>query len=312
MRHIHRILHTSLTALIVICGIVGSYGLQTPTVYAETKDTTSSQLTEIKDQIRQLFELQDSITIPQQDKDLQELQLRRKILTAIVTATQKQTATARDEFEKIQLPNSDDWKQIHDSILSSFDATQEYYTEVYNRITNDPNLTSSLLKNIARDIEQKKTQEIDPLIKKAHVIVATFNITDMLKVGDDRLAKIKLDVDKIYTQKLTRSQTLKQLFEKASLELSQAREFNDLSKETILYAYTTPETGSSTEYLDALYKKLEKEKGDSLRTTHSSTDSSSEVIQDYIQKTVTESITSIKSVYDIFMKMSSNVKSYLK
>lgn len=314
--HIHSYA-SYITTLFIVCGIVGC-NAQVAVVHAETLDSnniTTSQLTEIKDQIRQLFELQDSITIPQQEKDAQELKLRKKILTTIVDTTQKQTTAARAEFEKIQLPNSDDWKQIHDSILSSFDSVQAYYTETQDHISNNPNITSSLLKNIARDIEQKKTEQIDPLIKKAHTIVAAFNVTDMLKVGDDRLAKIKLDVDKIYTQKLTHSQGLKQLFEKASSTLSNAQDLNNTSKETILYAYAPSDTGSSTEYINTLYKKIKSKDLVSMSSTTNKEPSAelvSETIHVYIQKTITDSIADIKSVYDIFMKMSSNVKSYLK
>ena len=309
-RHTYPFFTSYLGALVLVCGVVG-YGFTTPSVYAQTSQN-SSQLAEIKDQIHQLFELQDSITIPQQEKDVQELKLRRAILTLIVAETQKQTDTAYNEFKNVQLPNSDDWKQIDTSIRSSFEAAQKYYTDVENRISNDPNITSSLLKNIARDIEEKKTREIDPLIKKSHAIVATFNITDMLKVGEDRLAKITLDVDKIYTQKLTRSNTLKQLLTKAATALTQARELNNSSKETILYAYAPSETGSSTEFIDTLYKKLTQNRATSTLQSTSSPDPIADVIQSYIQKTITDSISNIKSVYDTFIKMSSNVKSYLK
>lgn len=309
-KYSHLFFTSSISTLLIVCGVVG-YGFTASSAYAQTSQN-SSQLAEIKDQIHQLFELQDSITIPQQEKDIQELKLRRTILTLIVAETQKQTNTAYDEFKNVQLPNSDDWKQIDTSIRTSFEAAQKYYTDVENRISNDPNITSSLLKNIARDMEEKKTQEIDPLIKKSHAIVATFNITDMLKVGEDRLAKITLDVDKIYAQKLTRSNTLKQLLEKAATALTQARELNNSSKETILYAYAPSETGSSTEFIDTLYKKLTQNRATSTPQSTSSPDPIADVIQSYIQKTITDSISNIKSVYDTFIKMSSNVKSYLK
>ena len=164
-------------------------------------------------------------------------------------------------------------------------------------------------------MEQKKVSEIDPLIKKSHAIVAAFNVSDMLKIADERLTKIKLDVDQIYTQKLTRSQTLKQLFEKASVTLNDAHDLNTVSKEIILNAYTTSETGSSTEYINTLYKKLKSEEKTLASSTQSTNDVShldSAIIETYLQKIITDSITHIKSAYDIFMKMSSNVKAYLK
>ncbi len=312
----HHIIFTRLAAIFfIVCGVLG--GIAVLPAFAQTSNTneSASQISEIKDKIRQLFELQDSTTIPQQDKDTQEFKLRRTTLTLIVETALKQTSAARDEFKKVQLPNSDDWKQIHDSILSSFETSLAYYRDIEDRIDTDSTLTSALLKNIARDMEQKKVSEIDPLIKKSHAIVAAFNVSDMLKIADERLIKIKLDVDQIYTQKLTRSQTLKQLFEKASTTLNDAHDLNTVSKEIILNAYTTSENGSSTEYINTLYKKLkfeEKTLASSTQTTNDISRPDSAIIETYLQKIITDSITHIKSAYDIFMKMSSNVKAYLK
>ena len=312
----HLIILTRLAAIfLIVCGAFG--GITVLPAFAQTSNAneSTSQISEIKDKIRQLFELQDSTTIPQQDKDTQEFKLRRATLTLIVETALKQTSVARDEFKKVQLPISDDWKQIHDSILSSFEASLTYYRDIEDRIDTDSTLTSALLKNIARDMEQKKVSEIDPLIKKSHAIVAAFNVSDMLKIADERLTKIKLDVDQIYTQKLTRSQTLKQLFEKASVTLNDAHDLNTVSKEIILNAYTTSETGSSTEYINTLYKKLKSEEKTLASSTQSTNDVShldSAIIETYLQKIITDSITHIKSAYDIFMKMSSNVKAYLK
>ena len=312
----HHIIFTRLAAIFfIVCGVLG--GIAVLPAFAQTSNTneSASQISEIKDKIRQLFELQDSTTIPQQDKDTQEFKLRRATLTLIVETALKQTSVARDEFRKVQLPNSDDWKQIYNSILSSFEASLAYYRDIEDHIDTDSTLTSALLKNIARDMEQKKVSEIDPLIKKSHAIVAAFNVSDMLKIADERLTKIKLDVDQIYTQKLTRSQTLKQLFEKASVTLNDAHDLNTTSKEIILNAYTTPETGSSTEYINTLYKKLRLEEKTLASSTQLANDVShpdAAVIETYLQKIITDSITHIKSAYDIFMKMSSNVKAYLK
>ena len=291
-------------------------GLLLMAPYARAQQTTvTSQLTHIKDQVQQLFELQDSTTIPEQQKELQEFRLRQQILTDIIAAAKQQVADARARLQDAVLPqdNNETWKQIRDAILGGFDRANEYYGYAYDRVNHDSSVTTALLKNVARDIEQEKTTTIDPLIKQAHTIVAALAVQNMLQIGDDRLEKIRLDVGKIYEQKLTKSKALQNLFDTASSTLEQAHQADQSAQEIILHGYDPQPNASDTQYIDDLYAANTASSTASTTAPQSiSNESKFSLVEKLLQKNITDAIAGIKSVYDTFLEMSSNVKNYLK
>jgi hypothetical protein len=133
----------------------------------------------------------------------------------------------------------------------------------------------------------------------------------MLQIGDDRLEKIRLDVEKIYNQKLTRSNTLQKLFNTASSTFMHARTLNDKVQETLLHIYAPQPTASDTQYLDEMYTDIVKNTKAS-STNAVTSDNRDLAIEAYIQDSITDIITDIKSTYDTFLKMSTNVKGYIK
>ncbi len=306
------LLHYKKIWLLVPVFIYMSIALTVPQAHAQ-QTTVTSQLTHIKDQVQQLFELQDSTTIPEQQKELQEFRLRQQILTNIITAAKQQVADARSRLQDATLPqdNNETWKNIRDTILAGFDRANEYYGYAYDRVNHDSSVTTALLKNVARDIEQEKTTVIDPLIKQAHTIVAALTVQNMLQIGDDRLEKIRLDVQKIYEQKLTKSKALQNLFDTASSTLGQAHRADQNAQEIILHGYTPQPNASDTQYIDDIYTNTA---SSTASTTSQDTTQESRVlfIEKLLQKNITDAITGIKSVYDTFLEMSSNVKNYLK
>lgn len=128
-----------------------------------------------------------------------------------------------------------------------------------------------------------------------------FDLTEILEIANQRLEKIRVDVNKIYSKKMTQSPTLKNLLTQASDYLDQAQQYNDRSKELILHLYDPQEKDLADiqNLIEEVRKQLRKTKGDF---------SLQEEGQDYIRELILLAFGKVKSSYELFLKMSTLAK----
>jgi len=288
----------------------------------QTSPNVPPKLLEVKDQVQKLIEIKDNISLSDEQKAAQEIEIKKDILLNILTVSQDQFTQAKKDLESISFPQSDEWKSIKENLLSSIDEATTFYKDTQKKITSQTNLTLTDIKETAQAISTKKKTDYDPLLSRTQILISAFTISDILSLADERLSKIQIDVNKIYSQKLTKRSDLKQSLESASKTIKQAHDLNDSSKEIILNTYGETSPTSTEKFIQSLEKdvlqfKIKNKKSLPAEASitakeKTSTTVTTDDIQDYLSSLTFSSLDLIKKAYDTFLTMSTKVQEYIK
>lgn len=271
------------------------------------------KLSETKDDIQKLATIKDDATLSDEQKTLLEIELKKNIITDVIDVAKTQITHLQKQIEIATLPKSEEWKRIKEHTIKSLDEALVLLEE--NRATLLKENSLEKIKAIAKETEIVKTETIDPLLAQVNAIVVTASINTILNLTNQRLEKIGMDINKIYEKKLTKNQSLRKMLEQATLSAKNAHSHNDQAKE-IMVALYDPEKSTSTKlYLDNLEKNLKNKGSEATSTIEKNEDSTTKQtlkIHQHVEELITSSLAEIKKTYDTFIKMSANVKSYLK
>lgn len=287
-------------------------------VYAQD-DAINSKLSETKDDITKLLNIKDDTTLNPAQRENLEIELKRKIISNVLDVSLNQVQTTKSQLDKISMPETDEWNSVRDYLSNLLNKDIQYYQDTQNIFNDSTGLNLNELGSFVEKLEEKKSTDIDLDVQKVNVIIAELNMSDILSVTDDRLAKVGSDINKIYSKKLTQNQTLKKMFNQVSDAVKKAHDLDDQARSMIIDVYTN-DTGTSTkDFVLALKEKILKSKEEILVASSTSTTDNeikltvtSQDIDNYLADLATQAYDSIKNAYDIFVKMSLNVKTYLK
>jgi hypothetical protein len=280
-------------------------------------DSINAKLSQTKNDVTKLLKIQDDMTIPAGPKQQMEIDLRREIISNVLDVAQSQLSDIQNQLSSSTLPQSDEWNNVRSYLLNTLTQDELYYRDTQSSLQNNQNMTPTDLKNLARSLEAMKSNNIDKDIARVDNVLAAVNINSVLSVADDRLSKVGIDINRIYSNKLTQNQTLETLYNQASDNLKNAHRLNDDANQAILNLYTSTTTTSTDEFVAALKEKILIQKISSIENQYPLTDTSTiRVTQDdidsYLANTVSEAYSNIKAAYDVFVNMSVNVKKYLQ
>ncbi len=290
---------------------------------AHAASDVDSKIAETKTNVQRLLEIKDNTSITQQEKDRLELQLKKNIVTNIIDISVSQLSDIRSKLSGIAFPQTDDWKSVQSYLFSGIDSYLSFYQQSKNTVQSGDALTLDQVQEIAKNIEQKKSQEIDTFTEKASNVISAFNIADIVKLADDRLSKVRSDVDKVYAQKLVKTNVLRDSLDKAAQAVQDARDANISSKEIILNVYTDDWRNSSTssDFAVSLRKDAQQYAFDQMKQSTSTANLVSSpdkipvtdvLIEEYLQNIIHQSADSIRGAYSIFLQMSLSVNQYLQ
>jgi hypothetical protein len=329
---------------IIACAFLAAVSLGLLSVKANAQDdVVSSKLSETQSDVTKLLNVKDDTTLTDQERERMEIDLKKKIISDVLDVSLNQIQTSQDQLGKLNLPGSDDWSSVKGFFNKNLETSKAYYQDTQDKLNSVDGSTLSGLNDLAKSLQDKKSSEIDPIIQRLNVVAATVNISDIISVADDRLSKVSADVSKIYSKKLTENMTLQTLLDQASGYVKKAHDFQDRALSTIINVYTS-DTGTSTkDFVLSLKENLLKDKENALLTsatattttstdiklfsstaplTSSTTTSTDESlvkptisqadIDNYLASLTMGAYDSIKSAYDVFVKMSSNVNKYLQ
>ena len=292
-----------------LCGII----LSPSFAYAQSPEV-EKKLGETKQQLQELVQLKDSTTLPVSEKEQQEIELRKTILGNVLDIAQSQLRDISTQLDSVIFPDSEEWKSVKKYLQDKNTSFLSFYSS--QRTEMQAATSVAMLKDIAKNIEKEKTEEIDSHIRRVTTVMNILSIDTILSLGDARREKIKDDIEKIYTQKLVQDNELRNLFNKASTSLSQAHELANIAKQIVLHLYT--ETSTSTlQFKDDLKKTIVQERNEQLRQTappytiYTVSDITSNDTEAYLRSIIRQSAQSVQSAYDIFLQMSLLVRGYL-
>jgi len=293
----------------LICGII----LSPVFVYAQSPEV-QRKLGETKQQLQELAQLKDSTTLPALEKTGQEIELRKTILKNVLDIAHSQLQDISSQLNSLTFPDSEEWSNVKEYLIENNTSFLLYYE---HQKTNLSSATSvEALKETAKEIEKKKTEEIDPHVRRVTTVMNILSMDGILVLGNDRREKIKNDVEKIYNQKLVADNALRDLFNDASLSLSRSHEYINAAKQIVLHLYTDTST-STLQFKESLKKTIVQERNEQLRQTappytiYTVPDITSDDIEGYLRSIIRQSAQSVQNAYDIFLQMSLLVKKHL-
>lgn len=279
-------------------------------VWAQSPDI-EQKLSTTKDDLQKLATIKDDTTLSAEQKAELELKLKKSIIADVIDVSKTQVLEMKKRVSDAILPDSDEWDAIKETLTKSLENATDTLEKSQDTLTQSTTLDE--LKNVAKEIEATKTAVIDPLLTQANNIAVTASIDSILKLTDQRLEKIGVDINNIYEKKLTKNQSLRKMFDQASVSAKNAHQYNDQAT-TIVFNLYTPNQGTSTKlFIEKLSTDLALAYEKELDASSTEKRPSEEVlINQHIEELVTKALSQIRGTYDIFMKMSTNVKAYLK
>lgn len=287
-------------------------------------DPITDKLAETKADVTKLLNIKDDTTLSADQKQQMEIDLNKQIISNVLDVALNQVSSVQDQLSKVTIPDSDEWKAVENYLSGTLKNDQQYYQDSQNTFSSSTDMTLDDLKAFAKNLNDKKTNQIDPDIQRANLVIAELNTSDILSVTDSRLSKVSSDVDKIYNKGLTQNQTLRDLYNQAAGYVSDAHTYDDQARQMIINVYTATSSTSTKDFISSLKDKIAKNKEEAAKalsdisapdSTSTSTQDFSATQQDldnYLANLVSKVYGNIKSAYDVFVKMSVNINQYLK
>jgi hypothetical protein len=285
-------------------------------------DIIASKLAETKDDVTKLLNLKDDATLSADQKRQMEMDLNRKIISNIIDIALTQVVYVQDQLKKVSIPDSEEWRAVDGYLSDMLEQDQKYYQDIQKNFNDSANITLDDLKAFAKNLNNKKTGQIDPDIQRANLIIAELNTSDILLVTDSRLSKVSSDVSKIYSKNLTKNQALKNLYDQAAKYVSDAHSYDDQARQMIINVYTSIGSTSTKDFVSSLKERIVKNKEDAARALSNISTSTSTSIQNfdatqgdldsYLANLISKVYGNIKSAYETFVEMSVNINQYLR
>jgi len=296
----------STTARIFLSFVLIFMFVASPLVYAQSS-AIDQKLNETKAGIDKLLEVKDSITLSQSEKTKQEIELKTTLLLNILDLSLAQLNDLSDKVDHVSFSDTDDWTSIKTSYQQRLADAIAYYKDLQKWVleTKKPMTTQEIALGGKKIADQQSTT-VDSLVREVNIILSAFNIDDIISLADGRLEKVGSDVDKIYSNNLTKNQKLKTLFDSALALVEKSHEQSDRAKEVILHLYDPSQSTSTQAFIDGLGKTL------NTSTSTLSTLVARPLIESYVQDLIFGALDAVKSAYAIFLDMSANAKQYLK
>lgn len=335
--HSARAAGMALVAAVVLMGAAMG-----PAIARADTANVQDQLSKTQQEVNNLFQLMDQSGIPDTQKLQLEIDIKKKIITDVISVSDAQIDNVRAQIAQAPIPQTADWQNVVDGFNALLDANEHYYQTISDAIATNPQMTNDDIRSIAAAMEKQKTNTIDPDIKHIQTVLTTFNIKDILGIADARTKKVGSDVDKIYTKGLTQNPWLKTQYTQAASLITDAHRANDMAQSITLNMYADQtDTGTQT-FMENLAQQIAQWEASSTPATTTPTSTSATSTADasstpslspiststlsvpptvstpsttqmrsYIESLVVESLNDIQSAYAIFMNMSQNVNKYL-
>jgi len=226
-----------------------------------------------------------------------EFESRKEALSDALNASHDELNELKDEINAERV-DSDAWQKIKVELLNQADKLQAYYDEIGGKL-NDKNIDSESIKSLANELKSWREKTFREYLKKSINFILIFEEANLLKIADSRSDKISSDISRLEKQSISKSKSLKPLFDQAQTHLKLAHDLNDGAKK-LLYNYFEL---SSQQAADTKTSKgeteLQTELPEIIQTEKKPTDPQ-EIIRDMSQKSLEE----LKTAYTIFVKMS--------
>lgn len=273
-------------------------------VFAAIPETNDTTLTESVDK---LIEVKDDKTISEAERSAKELEARKLVVSDALKLSLKEVADLEKKLSDI--------KTKDESVASFIKVSLEYLANAKNFYEEKQNSLASLtdleeVKNAAKELKDYRDNGYNAKIERMGNFLLLLQIQDLIATTQTRWNKISADL-----KKLERGQFITSGFFNTNMQKAQK--------------YINDAAGLSKEAKDRIIKETEAESpkllgagaGEPTITsapqTITETPTKAEIAKEEApvvnpKELVEASLTNLKSSYDIFLKISQNVKKILQ
>lgn len=328
IKKLSKIFTSIIIALVVI-------GLTLPLIGVFAAETTPLQenlqtpLEQVQNKVDELVELKDNSTLSDQEKESQEIQIRKEALDQIVDLSLAETKNLEDKLNALTL-ESDDQKAAKEKFLEILDRNINYSVDLKKNIDKE-NITLDEVKNLAQEYKDWRADNYGIYVKKITAFTLVFQEKAVLKIANIRLDKIMSDLKNLQNAKILKKEDTWNLINLSMKSLTNAKIFNSnaetiisksIKKDLLDVASSTPASemaSTSPENLtQTATSSLSEKLGTSgLATSTISTATTTSALQitaeeDKAQVLIEKSLKEIKNAYNYFISISNIVNKKLK
>ncbi|MCR4275621.1 MAG: hypothetical protein NUV83_02625 [Candidatus Wolfebacteria bacterium] len=212
------------------------------------------------------------------------LESKKESLTDALTASYDELNELKSEVESIKV--NDPWDKIKTNLLNQTDKIKDYYNNSSEKLGSE-NIDQDSIKSLAKELKYFREGVFSEYYKNSINFILIFEEANLLKIADSRLDKISSDLARLEKQSVSKTKTLKTLYNDADKHLKLAHDLNDSAK-TLFYNYLNPVKPDETKPEETNQKK-EDQISDP---------------QALIRNISHKSLDELKATYDIFINMS--------
>jgi len=260
-----------------------------PVLAAET--TKPDTVNPVETSVNELLTVRDDTSLSDEDKLLKEFELRKKILSEVLTLSIDEVAKLTAKVDALpEFAENSREKELRDEFKAVLETYTAYYTEQSKKLAELTKIDET--KSLAQEIKDYRDNIYNPQIQKIVNFVLLFYNDDVLKIANTRLDKISADIKKLEKLGYIKAGIFASELKLAAETLSAARALLEEAKSAVL---TTPKPEEETALETRATPTEEKEAQPPIEPN----------------KLVEDSLNKVKSTYDIFLQISKDLRKLL-
>ncbi len=254
---------------------------------AET--TKSGAVNPIATSLNELLTVRDDTSLSEKDRLLKELELRKKILSEVLTLSLDEVIKLTAKVDALpKFAEDSREKELRDGFKLNLESYTAYYTDKSKKLAELT--TIDQIKSLAQKIKEYRDNAYNPQIKQIVNFLLLFYNEDVLKIANTRLDKISADIKKLEKLGYIKTGAFADELQLSAQTLSGARALLEEAKSAVLNP-PKPE--------EAL----------SIKAKPTPTEEAQSPVEP--NKLVESSLNKVKSAYDTFLQISKSLRKIL-
>jgi hypothetical protein len=323
---------SKILASIVILFVIAGLTLPLLKIYAaesapsqdnsQASQDSQASLEQVQGTVDELVQLKDDSSISAQEKEKQEIQIRKKALDQILDLSLSDIKNLEDKLNALTL-TTDDQKAARGLFLAILDKNINYSESLKVDVDKD-GITLDEIKNLAQEYKDWRANNYDTYVKKMTAFILIYQEQGVLKIANIRLDKIISDLNNLEKTNLINKEDTWDLLNLSMNSLGNAKIYNDSAakivagyvQDLLAAASSTQEQITATTSPESLVETLATSsqlKIEMASTTATSTATSAKQINidDKSHSLIEQSLQEIKNAYNDFIKISNIVSQKL-
>ncbi len=258
-----------------------------------------------------LLLVKDDRTLSSEERETQELALRRKIVREAIELSKREVVSVRERLESART-ESDRLDTRRLRLEKELAAWEAYYAERLRAV--ETALTVGEVKKIAQAIQEARNEEQSSLVRSAFNLILVGQLSELVETAETRSEKIAVDLKKLERANVIKPGYFKKEAHEAARFIEAAKKLknqavNRLTDEEKAFAAGEDEREAKT--ADPITKDPEATETPVIGSNEAREAEERIEVQPTTRELVEAAVVNLKSGYDAFLRISYAVKKIL-